>query len=183
MSVTSADELLDAALVVVARHGTRRLTMDDVAVAAGVSRQTLYRYFPTKAQLLAAVATHVERRLEDRLTAAVAEGADARAQLHGALLAMITFLDDSMGQHMADVEPAFVIERLRRSLVDNTDAIERTLHDALAASPAVRSGAATTTSVANLLVRIAGSHHLAPERDPDALLATLEALVLGPPGR
>ncbi len=75
-------QLLEAALGVFARHGYRKTSMDDVAHAAGVSRQGLYLHFPTKEDLFraaveqalgrsqAAVATVLARgdgALEDRL--------------------------------------------------------------------------------------------------------------------
>lgn len=47
--------LLDAARGVFAEYGARRANMDDVARAAGVSRSTLYRSYPTKDDLLGAV--------------------------------------------------------------------------------------------------------------------------------
>lgn len=50
-----SEPLLDAARDVFAEYGARRANMDDVATAAGVSRSTLYRAFPTKDALLVAV--------------------------------------------------------------------------------------------------------------------------------
>ncbi|MGA8255782.1 MAG: helix-turn-helix domain-containing protein [Nocardioides sp.] len=49
------DEILDAARDVFGDFGARRANVDDVARAAGVSRSTLYRRFPTKEALLLAV--------------------------------------------------------------------------------------------------------------------------------
>jgi AcrR family transcriptional regulator len=48
----SARELiLEAALELVGRHGLADLSMDDLALAAGVSRATIYRLFPGKSAL------------------------------------------------------------------------------------------------------------------------------------
>src|ERR687892_391530 len=44
----TATRILDAAFEAVATFGLSRLTMDDVAGLAGVSRQTVYRYFDSK---------------------------------------------------------------------------------------------------------------------------------------
>lgn len=52
---TAAGAILDAARDVFSEFGARRANMDDVARAAGISRSTLYRSFPTKDDLLAAV--------------------------------------------------------------------------------------------------------------------------------
>mgnify|MGYP000181502491 FL=1 len=43
--------LLAAAAEVFARYGYRKASMDDVARAAGLSRQGLYLHYPTKEQL------------------------------------------------------------------------------------------------------------------------------------
>ncbi len=45
--------ILAAALELVSRDGLRRLDMDELSAAAGVSRATLYRLFPGKSQLFA----------------------------------------------------------------------------------------------------------------------------------
>jgi AcrR family transcriptional regulator len=47
--------ILDAALDLVGRHGLAELSMDELAAAAGVSRATLYRLFPGKEALFAAL--------------------------------------------------------------------------------------------------------------------------------
>jgi AcrR family transcriptional regulator len=47
--------ILEAALELVGRHGLAELSMDDLAVAAGVSRATLYRLFPGKSALFGAL--------------------------------------------------------------------------------------------------------------------------------
>ena len=47
--------ILDTALDLVGRHGLAGLSMDELAAAAGVSRATLYRLFPGKEALFAAL--------------------------------------------------------------------------------------------------------------------------------
>jgi TetR/AcrR family transcriptional regulator, mexCD-oprJ operon repressor len=51
-----AETILDVAADLLAAGG-KQPSMADVAAAAGVSRATLYRYFPTREQLLAALTT------------------------------------------------------------------------------------------------------------------------------
>lgn len=48
---TARELILEAALPLVGRHGLAELSMDDLALAAGVSRATLYRLFPGKSAL------------------------------------------------------------------------------------------------------------------------------------
>lgn len=49
--------LLDAALAEVTEHGIRRTTVADIARRSGLSRQTLYRYWPDAQALFAALVT------------------------------------------------------------------------------------------------------------------------------
>jgi AcrR family transcriptional regulator len=52
---TGRSRILDTALELVGRHGLAELSMDELAAAAGVSRATLYRLFPGKEALFAAL--------------------------------------------------------------------------------------------------------------------------------
>lgn len=54
--------ILDAAALVFATSGYDGSTVDEVAVAAGVSKPSVYAYFPSKAQLFVAVVRQHARR-------------------------------------------------------------------------------------------------------------------------
>ncbi len=66
--------LLDAALSTIERHGVARFTMEDVGRSAGLTRQTVYRYFPSRPALIDAV---VERREQLLLKGLEAEFTEA----------------------------------------------------------------------------------------------------------
>lgn len=68
-------ELLDAALDVFVRKGFAATRTDEVAARAGVSKGTLYLYYPSKEELLKAV-------IRERLSSAIAASADEVAR-HG----------------------------------------------------------------------------------------------------
>ncbi|HEY0747971.1 MAG TPA: helix-turn-helix domain-containing protein, partial [Steroidobacteraceae bacterium] len=61
--------MLDAAVSIFARFGFRKASMDDVARAAGVSRQGLYLSFANKEELFRRALAHL---LRNQLTAAIA---------------------------------------------------------------------------------------------------------------
>lgn len=61
-------ELILDALVRVMARGVADLSMPAVARESGVSLRTVYRHFPTKRDLLAAMDTHFERRMGYSLT-------------------------------------------------------------------------------------------------------------------
>ena len=50
------DDVLDAAVTCIARVGSQKTTLDDVARTAGCSRATVYRFFPGKQQLIGGAA-------------------------------------------------------------------------------------------------------------------------------
>ncbi len=69
-------ELLAAALELFVEKGFAATRIEEVALRAGVSKGTLYLYFPSKEELLKAVISHY-------LSARIAEGAAEAAQFSG----------------------------------------------------------------------------------------------------
>jgi AcrR family transcriptional regulator len=75
MSEATRAQILDAALESVTLHGVHRASLGDVAKRAGVSRQTVYRYFTNRDELVTAVVTREEEALIE-LTRTAADGTD-----------------------------------------------------------------------------------------------------------
>ena len=69
-------ELLDAALGLFVEKGFAATRIEEVAARAGVSKGTLYLYYPSKEELLKAVISHY-------LSARIAEGAELAVQFSG----------------------------------------------------------------------------------------------------
>ena len=63
----TAGAILDAAAHVLSEHSSSKTSMADVAEAAGVSRATLYRYFPDREALLHALAAQALTEAASRL--------------------------------------------------------------------------------------------------------------------
>jgi AcrR family transcriptional regulator len=74
--MTSRERILDAAMEVFAQSGYRRASMDQVAEAAGLTRQAVYHYFKSKAELFRA---SVEALHEEALQAEIEAGRAAEA--------------------------------------------------------------------------------------------------------
>ena len=68
---TSVDAILEATRRVIAERGPGKFTMSAIAAAAGVSRPTLYRWFPTKDALLEALSAYEEQLFDARLRAVI----------------------------------------------------------------------------------------------------------------
>ncbi|MCM6772453.1 TetR/AcrR family transcriptional regulator [Nocardia sp. CDC159] len=73
--------ILDAAVAVLARRGTRAATMTEVAAAAGVGRATLFRRFAGKDELFEAALTREITALLDALAARLATIDDPAEQV------------------------------------------------------------------------------------------------------
>ena len=57
--------ILEAAVACLGSYGIAKPTVDDVARRAGVARETVYRHFPGKAAVLAAILQGASRTLLD----------------------------------------------------------------------------------------------------------------------
>jgi AcrR family transcriptional regulator len=79
------DRAVDATLACIARTGLSKLTVDDVARAAGASRATIYRAFPSKSALVTTTVT----READRVAQAVRTAASGAATLEDAVTTVI----------------------------------------------------------------------------------------------
>lgn len=121
--------LLDAVLVSIARVGVSKTTLDDVAREAGVSRATLYRYFPGKSALidetvtreLAALATTVALAvddlddLEDALTVGMVTAAD-ELLAHEALQAVLAVEPELLLRFLTFERGSELLRRAARAL-------------------------------------------------------------------
>jgi AcrR family transcriptional regulator len=94
--------VLEAAAKLLRKHGAARVTMGDVAAAAGLSRQSVYAHFPSRTRLLVALLEHIgtvegrEQRFRPAreaptgrkaLEAAVMAATEYNAQIHDVALA------------------------------------------------------------------------------------------------
>ncbi|RUP40936.1 MAG: TetR/AcrR family transcriptional regulator, partial [Gordonia sp. (in: high G+C Gram-positive bacteria)] len=80
----AAQRILDAAEALYATHGVDGVTMRDLAAAAGCSRATLYRYFPSRETVQAAFVDRSADRLAHEVAAAD-RGGDAGDRLIAAV--------------------------------------------------------------------------------------------------
>src|SRR4029450_12367383 len=83
--------ILDAAFDRVMDIGLARTTVENVARAAGLSRQTIYRYFPSKEHLITALVLREEERFLDGIREASAEDPGLEAALFDGILFCLRF--------------------------------------------------------------------------------------------
>ena len=97
-SATIKDSILDATDRLLARYGYRKMTVEDIAVEAGIGKGTVYLHFTSKEEV---VLSHVDRivdRLKDRLRAIANSDATAAERLRQMLVTRVLFRFDSV-QH------------------------------------------------------------------------------------
>ncbi|WP_102143510.1 TetR/AcrR family transcriptional regulator [Mycobacterium hubeiense] len=150
------ERILAATAEVLGRHGMTKLSLSEVALQAGVSRPTLYRWFASKKNLLDAFVVW-ERSLYERGVAEASAGLPASERLDAVLRIIVEYQQSYPGLRMVDIEPAHVIKRLSNILPLMRERLER-----LIPAPA----AAT-------VVRVAVSHYLVRSDDGDEFLAQL----------
>ncbi len=91
---TARARLLDAALETAAIHGLAKLSVGDVARRAGLSRQTLYKHFPSRDALVAETILREARRMTDQIVAAANAETDPERSLEVAILATLRMARD-----------------------------------------------------------------------------------------
>jgi AcrR family transcriptional regulator len=164
--------ILEAARRIAAR-GPVKLTLSAVAEEAGVSRPTLYRWYPTKTILLAALAGYEVELFDRGLKAAIEPQRTAERRLDAALRYLVRYLDDSLGASAVSADADFALQSLADSLEPHVLSLAALLGDSLECVPAVSSGAISRGQAAELFLRVAYSHYLVPHRNSEELLIIL----------
>ena len=106
--------ILAAAQRTIRDHGSERFTLSAVAAEAGVSRPTLYRWFPTKSLLLGAVAAYEVEQFDIGLQALADAHRDPTRRLDAALRYLVNYLEETVGSDSIHVDPAFRAAGTRR---------------------------------------------------------------------
>ncbi|WP_375462013.1 TetR/AcrR family transcriptional regulator [uncultured Enterovirga sp.] len=111
--------LLEAAARVFSLRSYDDASMDDIAHEAGVGKPTLYRYFPSKDALFAAVFVEALDRLEARLEAVLDQERDLAPRLFGLVQAIVpTFRDHLVPLRFLGESSAAVDQSRRRIFRD-----------------------------------------------------------------
>jgi AcrR family transcriptional regulator len=160
VDTSSRERILAATAEVLGRNGMSKLSISEVALQAGVSRPTLYRWFADKRELLDAFVVW-ERHYYERAVADATTDLPACERLDAALRVIVEYQQSYPGLRMIDIEPAQVIRRLARVIPMMRQRLER-----LATGP----DPALAVSTA---VRVAISHYLVRSDDDDDFLNQL----------
>ena len=94
------DQVVDGAREIFLRDGFEGASVDDIAREAGVSKATLYSYFPDKRLLFMEVATHQCRRQADKTQHDIDEAQPPQVVLPQIARAFLGFILSDMGQRI-----------------------------------------------------------------------------------
>ncbi|CCW19652.1 Transcriptional regulator, TetR family [Sphingobium indicum BiD32] len=106
-------KILDGTIRAISSLGARRLSMSDISDASGVSRGTLYRYFGSKEEVLAAVSEYVCSSFERGIAEAGVDLADPIERFHAIMRFYAHFTIERAPDGIFEVEPAFHLNFLR----------------------------------------------------------------------
>lgn len=109
----AGERILDAAVAQAEDFGLRRFTIDDVARRVGVSRVTVYRYFPKKERLIEAVLLRELRRFLANVEAAVAPYETLEERLvEGFVFALSSLREHRLLNRIMRTEPELLLPHL-----------------------------------------------------------------------
>ena len=106
--------IIDGTLACLARHGTAKTTVDDIARESGVSRATVYRAFPGgRDEILGAVVDTEMARLFSALGVRLGNAGDLTTALVGGIVEASTRLRDHAALHfLVEHEPGMILGHL-----------------------------------------------------------------------
>jgi AcrR family transcriptional regulator len=157
---TSRHRILVATAEVLARSGQTKLSLSEVALQAGVSRPTLYRWFASKGELLDAFG-EFEREMFDTGISRATSGLRGTEKLDAALRFIVQYQQSYSGVRLVDIEPEVVIAQLGRIIPMMRARLQK-----LMSGPNGAVKAATA-------IRVAVSHYIVRSDDGDQFLAQL----------
>jgi AcrR family transcriptional regulator len=161
---STQSRILKATAEVLSRNGLTKLSLSDVAAQAGVSRPTLYRWFASKEELLAAFGVYERQMFETGISRATA-GLRGFDKLDAALRFIVEYQQSYSGVRIVDVEPEVTIAQLAEVIPVMRARLQRLLSGS---NRAVKAATA---------IRVAVSHYIVRSDDTDQFLAQLRHAV------
>ena len=171
------ERILVAALGLIGRRGVKRLGMQEIAESAGVSRGTLYRYFPSKDQVLIAAAAYDERRFRAGLDEVLTATRAPEDQIGAFMAYAFDFIRSHPCRPLFESEPGFVMGYLLEHLPSLRGELVLRLGDAFDTVPAVAAGALDREQLVDVVVRLFAASWIIPESDDASLVQSINCIL------
>lgn len=174
----TATRILDATLSAMADHGVARLSLEDVAKRARLSRQTVYRYFPSKGVLLEATVLREEQIFIANMISAAERHREMEPALRAAIeAAMRTGQAHALLNRLLATEPNSLVALVTTDRGPVLSAARQALEEILAGwlprAPKLR-----LTMAADAVARLLVSYVVNPPADPPSQVANRLAHLL-----
>ena len=177
--------ILEAAFGCITDVGLSRTTVEDVARAARLSRQTIYRYYPSKDHLIMALVLREEEKFLDGIRAAFDVDADLEDALFDGILFCLRFArEHPLLDRLLETDPETLLPYLTTRGAPVLARAREVLIDLLKRKAWVRVG--LLEQVADSAVRVVVSYALSPpHRRPEDVardMAQIMSVVLAGKG-
>jgi AcrR family transcriptional regulator len=174
----TATRILDATLATMADHGIARLSLEDVARRARLSRQTVYRYFPSKKELLEATVLREEQVFIANMVKAAGRHRDLEPALRAAMeAAMRTGQAHALLNRLLATEPNSLVALVTTDRGPVLSAARKALEEILAGW-LPRAPKARLSMAADAVARLLVSYVVNPPDDPPPQVANRLAQLL-----
>jgi AcrR family transcriptional regulator len=174
----TAERILQAAVEAAAVHGLTRLSVQDVAKRAGLSRPTLYKHFPSKEVLIAAAVQREAGAMAVAVQMVVDDIADPHAALEAGVLAALRLVrDHPLLDRVVRTEPEVLVPLLTTDASPVMGALRLPV-EAMVVRKYPGLDQVARRRVADLLVRLLISYALSAPDDPPDVVAAMVATVL-----
>ena len=174
----TATRILDATLATMADHGIARLSLEDVARRAGLSRQTVYRYFASKRELVEATVLREEQVFIANMVSAAGRQRELESALRAAIeAAMRTGQAHALLNRLLATEPESLVALVTTDRGPVLSAARQALQEILSAW-LPRAPKARLTQAADAVARLLVSYVVNPPADSSPQVATRLAHLL-----
>jgi len=184
--VATPARILDAAFNAVRDFGLSRLTVEDVAARAGFSRQTVYRYFPSKDSLVVALVAREEEKFLDGVRTTFLENDDLGSAIRESVRFCLRYArEHPLLDRLLDADQAVFLPYVTTRAQSPLERARETLLDMIAARAPFADRELLRT-VIDGTTRATVSYMLTPsDRTPDQIadaVATVTTAVMGKEG-
>lgn len=133
VAVDTREAILDATDRLMQRYGFRKMTMDDIAKDAGISKRTIYTYFPSKEEVGLSSIARVVQGAQARMAQEADGPGSLEERLHRMLVVRVMARVESVRDYRQSLDELFeavrpaYMERRKQAFESETSMIEAIL--------------------------------------------------------